>query len=232
MEKKIYVISGTSRGIGLELTRQALQAGHTVWALARNPEKSEKLEKLKKEFPETLKTDAVDVTSDSSVTAFSQKLGNAVIDVLINNAGAYLDEPGSRFETLDFKKVVESFEVNTVGAMRMTKTLLPFLKKGKKPKLIHITSLMGSIEDNTSGGAYAYRISKTALNMFSKSFSCDFPEIASAVVHPGWVKTDMGGSSAPTTPEESAKGIHQVIAGLTLEKSGHFFDFEGDSLPW
>jgi NAD(P)-dependent dehydrogenase (short-subunit alcohol dehydrogenase family) len=232
MEKKTYVISGTSRGIGLELAHQALKAGDTVWALARHPEKSEKLEKLKKEFPETLKTASVDVISDSSVASFSKLLGNTPVDILINNAGAYLDAPESRFETLDFEKIVESFEINTVGAMRMTKALLPHLKKSKKPKLIHITSLMGSIEDNTSGGAYSYRISKAALNMFSKNFSCDYPEISSAVVHPGWVKTDMGGSSAPTSIEESAKGIHQVISGLSLDKSGSFFDFEGELLPW
>jgi NAD(P)-dependent dehydrogenase (short-subunit alcohol dehydrogenase family) len=232
MEKKTYVISGTSRGIGLELARQALKSGNIVWALARNPEKSEKLEKLKTEFPETLKTASVDVTSDSSVTAFSQKLGNTPVDILINNAGAYLDEPGIGFEKLDFDKVVESFQINTVGAIRMTQSLLPLLQKSKKPKLIHITSLMGSIEDNESGGAYAYRISKAALNMFSKSFSKDFPEISSAVVHPGWVKTDMGGNGAPTSPEESAKGIHQVISDLSLDKSGSFFDFEGDQLPW
>jgi NAD(P)-dependent dehydrogenase (short-subunit alcohol dehydrogenase family) len=231
MEKKIYVISGTSRGIGLELTHQALKSGHTVWALARHPEKSEKLIALQREFPETLKTASVDVTSDSSVSAFSQKMGNAPIDILINNAGAYLDQEAD-FETLDFKKVVESFETNTVGAMRMTKALLPHLKKSKKAKLIHITSLMGSIKDNTSGGAYAYRISKAALNMFSKSFACDFPEITSAVVHPGWVKTDMGGSNAPTSIEESAKGIHKVISELSQNDNGSFLDFEGEALPW
>jgi NAD(P)-dependent dehydrogenase (short-subunit alcohol dehydrogenase family) len=231
MEKKIFVISGTSRGIGLELARQALKAGDTVWALARVPSKSEKLEKLAKEFPETLKIASVDVTSDSSVAAFAQKLGNTPVDILINNAGAYLDQEAD-FETLDFKKVVETFEINTVGAMRMSKALLPHLKKSRKPKLIHVTSLMGSIADNESGGAYAYRISKVALNMFSKSFSCDFPEITSAVIHPGWVKTDMGGSNAPTTIEESAKGIHNVISGLSLDKSGSFYDFEGESLPW
>jgi NAD(P)-dependent dehydrogenase (short-subunit alcohol dehydrogenase family) len=231
MEKKTYVITGTSRGIGFELARQALKAGHTVWALARGPEKSEKLQKLKAEFPDQLKTASIDVVSDSSVEAFSKQFGNHAIDVLINNAGAYLDQEAD-FETLDFKKVVETFEINTIGAMRVTKALLPQLQKSAKPKLVHITSLMGSIQDNESGGAYAYRISKAALNMFAKSFSCDYPEITSAVVHPGWVKTDMGGSNAPTSIEESAKGIHQVIHDLSLEKSGSFFDFEGESLPW
>jgi NAD(P)-dependent dehydrogenase (short-subunit alcohol dehydrogenase family) len=226
-----YVISGAGRGIGLELTRQALQAGNRVSALVRHPEKATQLQSLKHDFADKLQVFSVDVTEDSAVKSFSKQIEKTAVDVLINNAGAYLDTD-SDFETLDLAKVMDTFAINSVAPMRLARALLPELKKSKHPKLINITSLMGSIADNEGGGSYAYRMSKTALNMFVKTFSRDFPEITALVIHPGWVKTDMGGQAAPTSVEESAKGIHAVISSTPHSKSGHFFDFEGDELPW
>src|SRR5262249_2933625 len=122
--------------------------------------------------------------------------------------------------------------VNSVVPFEMTQALLPYLKKSKQPKVIHITSLMGSIEDNSSGGYYAYRASKAALNMINKSLTRDHSWLTSVVMHPGWVQTDMGGPQAPTSTRDSAQGIWQVINGLGSEKSGHFYDFKGKELPW
>jgi len=233
--KNHYVITGAGRGIGLELTKQALEAGHKVSALVRSPDKSPGIAELGKKFAQgstkQLHVYPVDVLSDSSVEAFVRDLGGECVDVLINNAGKYLDG-SSGFEDLDLQKVTDTFATNTIGPMRVARALLPNLKKSKNPKVVNITSLMGSIGDNESGGSYAYRMSKTALNMFNKCFSIDFPEIVSVVVHPGWVKTKMGGEGAPTHTHESASGIHKIIDRVTKKDTGHFFDFEGDELPW
>lgn len=229
--KTHYVITGAGRGIGLELTKQALEAGDQVSALVRSPEKSTGISELSKKFPKTLRVFPVDVLSDSSVQSFVRDLAGEGVDVLINNAGRYMDG-NSGLKDLDLQKVADTFAVNSIGPMRVTRALLPNLNKGKNPRVANITSLMGSIEDNESGGSYAYRMSKAALNMFNKSFAIDFPEVISMVIHPGWVKTDMGGAGAPTSPKESAEGIHKIISQATKKNSGHFFDFEGDELPW
>ena len=116
--------------------------------------------------------------------------------------------------------------------MRVTRAFLPHLRQSAQPKLIHITSLMGSIADNESGGYYGYRMSKAALNMFNKSFAIDYPEVISLVVHPGWVKTDMGGPQAPLPPEIAVRGILSVVNRATTKQTGKFFDYEGNELPW
>jgi NAD(P)-dependent dehydrogenase (short-subunit alcohol dehydrogenase family) len=229
--KKTYIITGTSRGIGLELTQQLLKAGNSVYALARDPEKSKPLTSLKTQFSDQIRIYAVDVKSDEQIAAFTKELGkNTPVDVLINNAGMYGE--GADLKDISFDTTMDTFLTNTIAPMRVTRALLPNLEKSQNPKVVHITSLMGSIHDNSSGGYYGYRMSKAALNMFSKSFSIDFKKITSLVVHPGWVQTDMGGPDAPTQPHESAKGIISVIEKATLKDSGKFFDFEGDELPW
>ncbi len=214
------------------MTRQLLESGNTVYALARTPNKSKELQELKNKFPDRLKIFAVDINSDEQVSHFARELGSSTpIDVLINNAGVY-GEATNELEKLSLQKVIETLATNSVAPMRVTRALLPNLRRGRDPKVVSITSLMGSIQDNESGGSYGYRMSKAALNMFHKSFAADFQEFTSLVIHPGWVKTDMGGPSAPIEPEDSARGILQVIEKATPEDSGSFFDFEGDELPW
>ena len=147
------------------------------------------------------------------------------VDVLINNAGIMTEG-----ETMD--DFLTSFQINSVAPFLITKALLPLLKKSKSPKVVNITSLMGSIADNGSGGYYAYRASKAALNMINKSLADDFRWLTTVVVHPGWVKTAMGGPNALVETLESASGIWTVIDGLTLDQSGHFYDYLGKELPW
>lgn len=220
------VITGTSRGIGLELTHQALQAGHDVLAVARNPEKSKGLLQLRNDFKNRLTLMTADLEKEGAaadVAVMAQDGG--VVDVLINNAG--IMKTGT--SRADF---MESFLINSVVPFEVTEALWPLLKKSKAPKVIQMTSLMGSISDNSSGGYYAYRASKTALNMINMSLVKDHPGLCSVVMHPGWVQTDMGGPEAPTSVTESASGIWKVIHNLKPSDSGRFFNFKGQELKW
>lgn len=230
---RTYAVTGTSRGIGLELTRQLLQKENTVLALARNPSGSSALLQLKETYPKRLNLFSVDVTSDEQVfnlVKLIEKSGIKLIDVLINNAGTYGED--ANLEKLSLEEVLKTFSTNAVAPMRMIRALLPFLRQSKEPKMISITSQMGSIADNDSGGFYGYRMSKAALNMFHKSLSLEYPQMTSFVINPGWVKTDMGGPDAPTSPEESVRGILSVIENAHIKDNGKFFDFEGGELPW
>jgi NAD(P)-dependent dehydrogenase (short-subunit alcohol dehydrogenase family) len=233
MKKRHVVITGARRGIGLELTRQLLASGDRVTALVRDPATSTELAALAKASDGRLRIGACDVASEDSVKSALSALAldREAIDVLINNAGVYQDASADLPE-LDLTKVLSSIDINAVGPMRVTRALLPGLEKAAKPVVVQITSLMGSIGDNGSGGSYAYRMSKAALNMFHKSFAVDYPAIIALTLHPGWVKTDMGGEQAPTSVDESARGLLKVINGAGKAQSGRFYDFEGDELPW
>ena len=220
------IVTGASRGIGLELTVQALQAKHQVLTVVRNLKKSAGLEALMKKHGDQLSVCEVDVTDPEAASKIASAAGKwSHLDLLINNAGVL-----NQGETK--KDLMTSFQVNTIAPFLLTKELLPLLKKSKAAKVAHITSKMGSIDDNTSGGYYAYRSSKAALNMINKSFAMDNPWLSTIVIHPGWVKTDMGGNGAPTEIHESASGIWQVINKITPKESGRFFDFKGQALPW
>ena len=153
------------------------------------------------------------------------------IDILINNAGI-LDCGNVPFEKLKIDDLLHSIEVNTLGPMKITQLLLPKLIESTNPRVFHITSQLGSIADNHSGGYYFYRISKAALNMFNKSFSRDYPNIPSIVIHPGWVRTDMGGNNAPILPETAASNISDLILTANNLNSGNFYNYKGEILPW
>jgi NAD(P)-dependent dehydrogenase (short-subunit alcohol dehydrogenase family) len=220
------IVTGTSRGIGLELTHIALTEGHNVCAVARNPKKSLGLQKLVSEFGSKIQCLELDVTDKSA----AQKILDATktwpaIDVLINNAGVFEKE-------MTEEALIQSFRVNSIAPLLLTQALLPQLKKSSQPTVIQITSKMGSIDDNTSGSYYAYRASKTALNMFNKSLANDNPWLNALVVHPGWVQTDMGGDGAPTPTAESASGIWKIAIAKNKVKTGSFFDFKGQEIKW
>ncbi len=219
------VITGTSRGIGLELARQAAARGDKVLALARDV-KAAALEKLKREYPDLITTAALDVANPEAAARVTDALKSwSHVDVLINNAGV-LNQGVGREEFL------ASFTVNSIAPFEITSACLPWLKKSANPRVVQITSLMGSIADNGSGGYYTYRASKAALNMINKSLALDNPWLTTFVIHPGWVQTDMGGKGAPTSVEDSARGIWAVAQNIKAESSGEFFDFRGKSLPW
>jgi NAD(P)-dependent dehydrogenase (short-subunit alcohol dehydrogenase family) len=228
------LVTGANRGIGLELVRQLRDRGDTVEACARSPEQARELQAL---AGDRVRIHGLDVTDAASVRALVAELGDAAIDILFNVAGVYGGPRQSlrqMAEDLELADVAETFEVNAIGPLRMATALLPHVRRGKAKKLVHLTSGMGSITDNTSGGYYAYRMSKTALNMMSRSLAVDLaPEgIISVVINPGWVQTDMGGATAPTPVADSVRGILREIDKATLADSGEFLNWKGNRYAW
>ena len=230
--KKIF-ITGTSRGIGLEFTRQFLKQGNTVFAVARSYDETTPLGGMQNEYGDRLVLIQADVTTEEGRSRIQDEIfgKTETLDLVINNAGIYLDR-GVQMDEVSEDILIRSFQTNAVAPVLVTQTVLSLLHKGEAPRLVAITSLMGSIDDNGRGGTYAYRMSKVALNMFMKSFSRDFPHIISLTLHPGWVQTDMGGSDATTSVEEAVRGMIKVIEASTLKVSGNFYDADGDVCPW
>lgn len=216
------LITGSNRGIGLELCRQLIGRGDEVIAACRTP--SETLASVGARV-ET----GVDVTDQSSLERLAKRLKGVPIDVLINNAGVLMSES---IEDMDFDRMRTQFEINSLGPMRVTVALLDNLRRGSKIAII--TSRMGSIGDNTSGGRYGYRMSKAAVNIAGVSLAHDLRPrgIAVAILHPGFVRTDMTDHTGMIDPPESAAGLIQRIDQLTLETSGGFWHANGEALPW
>lgn len=227
----VYVISGANRGIGLELTRIALKRGYLVVTGVRSPEKAQELKELQEDHPGRLRIEKLDTASDEGVEHFAKQIDLPAVDVLINNAGVYMDENDS-LEGVSSQTLLDSYNINTVGTFRLTKSLLSKLRNAPSPVVANISSQMGSIENNSSGGSYAYRTSKAALNMLTKSLSIDEPKIRALTLHPGWVRTRMGGPGATVAPFKSAEGLLNIIEKATAEDSGKFFNYQGEELPW
>jgi NAD(P)-dependent dehydrogenase (short-subunit alcohol dehydrogenase family) len=225
-DARTVLITGANRGIGLELSRQYAAAGWRVIGTARKPESARELIELGADVLQ------LDVTDPASVERMVQALGGRPVDLLVNNAGIL---PMMRsVEEADMAAYQRVMDVNTLGPVRVTRSILPNLRSGQLRMIVNITSNLGSIAGNTSGGFYGYRESKAALNMFTKSLAADLgPEgFTCIVLHPGWVRTDMGGPNAPTTVQESALGMRRVIDGLSRADNGTFWSFEGERVPW
>lgn len=224
---KTVLITGTGRGIGLALTKEFTAHGYQVLGTYRDEKSAKDFLDFAKQN-KTVHSATLDVTDEKTFGSLKEqlkKLGS--IDILINNSGV-IGEKANSLTELDINGVEEVLRVNTLGPMRITKLALPFLNKGGV--IAHISSLMGSIKDNESGGYYDYRMSKTALNMFNMSLAKELKNITCLTLHPGWVQTDMGGAGATVTPTDSARGLFKVIT--TNKQSGEFFDFTGKQLPW
>jgi NAD(P)-dependent dehydrogenase (short-subunit alcohol dehydrogenase family) len=234
MGRMRVVVTGANRGIGLELVRQLHARGDEVEACARHPQAAAELRAL---AGDRVRLHGLEVTDPDAVRAFASNLGDAAIDVLFNVAGVYGGKKqslGQMAEDLALPDVASTFDVNAMGPLRLTVALLPHVRRGTVKKLVHVTSGMGSIGDNESGGYYAYRMSKAALNMMSRSLACDLrgEGIVSVVINPGWVQTDMGGPSAPTPVDESVRGILREVDRATLADSGEFLNWKGNRYPW
>jgi len=227
-EGRTVVVTGANRGIGLALATQLAEAGAKVIGTARRPPEA-------KELAETgARVLELDVTDAASVAAFDEALGETAVDLLINNAGVLL-ERGPILDEPDFEAVQRCFEVNAVGPMRVTHALIDNLLASDGPRVVNVSSRLGSIEDNASGGFLGYRESKAAVNMFTRSLAVEYAErgLVAICVHPGWVRTDMGGPSAPVEPEESARGMLSIVAEARAETSGRFFQVtDGSELRW
>lgn len=228
------LVTGASRGIGLEYARQWAEDGARVFALARDPG-SHGLAELAARHPDQVVPVACDVADDASVDAARRRVGEETdgLEIVVNNAGVMPDRES--LETLDLDEVRRTFDVNAVGPLRVTRAFLDLLRRGASPRrIVNMTSLMGSIDDNRSGDAYPYRMSKAALNMATRSLAVDLATdgIVALVIHPGWVRTDMGGESAPLTAAEAVRSLIRTIEALGPDGSGGFYDREGRPLPW
>jgi NAD(P)-dependent dehydrogenase (short-subunit alcohol dehydrogenase family) len=231
---KTTLITGANRGIGLEFCRQYAAEGWRILACSRQPEKSDALNKLAAQYPALIKVHALDVADHVQIERLAQVLAQESIDLLINNAGIYPDSDKSGFGHTDYAEWMQAFRINTMAPLKMAETFATQISRSKQKTIVTITSKMGSIADNSSGGSYLYRSSKAAVNMVVKSLAIDLKPsgIISVVCHPGWVKTDMGGPNALISATESVSGIRQVISRLTIDDSGKFFGYDGEVIPW
>ena len=217
------LITGAGRGIGREFARQYEAGGWRVIATCRDPSKYD----LEGEVYR------LDVTDPDSVAALHRELNGEAIDLLINNAGIY-GPRGLAFGSLDYGAWEEVLRTNVLGPMRVAEALAAQVAASEKKRMVFISSKVGSIADNSSGGSYIYRSSKTALNMAVKSLSLDLSGkgVICILLHPGWVQTDMGGASAPIDAATSVAGMRAVIDRAGAADSGRFFNYDGNELPW
>lgn len=223
-------ITGANRGIGLEYVKQYAEEGWRVLASCRNPADASALQALANTHA-NIELHAIDIANFDQIEALGRKLIDQPIQLLINNAGIY---PESSFRTIDYAKWMEAFKVNAMSTLKLAEVFIPHLVKAGNAKLVAMTSKMGSIDDNTSGGEYIYRSSKTALNMVMKSLSIDLNKygVSVAVLHPGWVRTDMGGPNGLIDAKTSVQGLRKVIGMLSLDNSGKFYAYDGKEIAW
>ena len=224
--KLTVVITGANRGLGLEFARQLHAAGANVIGTARKPSSAAELTAL------GVRVEQLDVADAASVAAFAESLGDLSVDVLLNNAGIFPTRGG--LADLNPDEALRVYEVNTVGPMRVTKALLDNLKSGQRKLVMNMSSGLGSIANAGGGGSMGYRESKAALNMFTRSIAGEFAGdgFTCIAMSPGWVRTDMGGKSAPLSAEESVRGMLEVLAAATPEDSGRYLDYRGEEIGW
>ena len=228
------LITGANRGLGLELVRLYAARGDQVFAGSRSRERDTELTDLSARYPGQIDILSLEVTDTASLDQCVQQVRDEVdaLEMLINNAA--INDEGETLRTFDAQKAAQQWTVNAVGQVLVAQRFLDLLKAGKDPKIINITSEAGSISTMNHFRGYYYFGSKAAMNMFSRSMAWD-PDTAGIItiaVHPGWVRTDMGGPDAHLSVTESAEGILNVIADLTPEDNGKFYTWEGKEYPW
>ena len=226
------LITGTNRGIGLEFVKQFLARGDTLLATCRDIASATELDRLKVNN-EKLQIFELDVSSQESMESLPEKLEGQAIDIFINNAGIY-GPRDSVFGNVSADEWSKVFQINAKAPMILTQLLIENLHDGFEKKLIYISSKMGSIDDNKGGGSYVYRSSKAALNAVAKSIAVDLGNsgYSVAVLHPGWVQTDMGGPNALIDTGTSVSNMINVIDNLNTQNSGSFFNYDGVIIPW
>ncbi len=231
--QKTVLITGANRGLGLEFSRQYAESGWRVIAACRKPAQAHELIALAELYPD-VQIEALEVADFAQIDALSARLAEDTIDVLLNNAGVYGDSAQHGFGNLDYQAWAQTLAVNTLAPVKMAEAFLPQLERSQKKLLVAVSSLMGSMADNTSGGSLLYRSSKAGLNAAMKSLALDLraKSIGVLILHPGWVRTDMGGVKAPLAVEESISGMLQQIKQFTLEQTGSFIRYDGSIAPW
>jgi NAD(P)-dependent dehydrogenase (short-subunit alcohol dehydrogenase family) len=227
------LVTSASRGLGLEFTAQYVGDGWHVYAACRDPQSAEKLQRLGQNNPRRLNILTMDVTDSSSIARAAAVIQNAAIDVLINTAGV-TGKPNQSVGNVDYLAWAQVLDVNTMGPLRVIETFVHHVARSERKVIVTITSGMGSLADNTSGGSVAYRTSKAAVNMVMRSAAIDLAPrgISCVLVNPGWVRTDMGGSAATLAPEESVAALRRLIETFGPAQSGRFFHYDGSEYPW
>jgi len=221
-----YLVTGANRGIGLAFARHLSERGDTVIATARHPEKARDLAKL------SLRLEQLDVADEKSIASLARRIEDEPLDVLINNAG--IGDAGPRFGRVSIEEFDQAFRVNAIGPAAVTQVLLPNLRAGKRRVVVNLTSGLGSISENESGGWIAYRASKAALNQLTRTAAGELKKegFICIVICPGWVKTDMGGPGASISPDDSVAAMLKVIDRLAPSDTGRFLDRHGKDIPW
>lgn len=232
MVNNTTLITGANRGIGLEFVKQYLAQGDvSIIACCREPDKAQALTDLMTKKPGKIL--ALDVINPQSIQKLVDSLAGQAIDRLINNAALNL-ESSVKFGNINIDRMREVFETNIIGVLNLTQNLLPNLLASHEKKVVMISSIVGSISMVKEAGFYAYRASKAALNAIMRTLAIDLSNQGVSVIglHPGWVKTDMGGPNAPVLPEDSVAGMIKVIAeNKTVSEKG-YFDYQGNAIPW
>lgn len=227
------LITGANRGIGLEFVRQLAERGDQVFATCRRPEEATALHELKAQFGETVSIVALEVTEPDAIAASYAAVcaETDALDLLVNNAAIGVPDGVGNFDAEAMKSMLN---VNAVAPMLVTEQYLPLLKAGVDPKIVNISSGAGSIGNLNSVGFPSYGASKAALNFYTRSLSFDVQDagVIAVVVNPGWVRTDMGGENAQIDADESIGGMLSLIDGLTMDESGQFFNYTGETILW
>ena len=229
---RTILITGANRGLGLGFVKKYLENNVHVLCTSRDVSGSKELLSCKERYPNNLEIFELDLLKEDAASTLANFLKGRPIDILINNAG--VGSSNQHFEAVSSKPWLEVLKVNLIAPLMITQSIIDNIKKSSVKKLYFLSSQLGSIGDNTSGGMYIYRSSKTGLNQVVKSLSVDLKSQGITVVslHPGWVKTDMGGPNAPVSIDESIKGMMQVIYATDIRDTGRFLNYDGKELPW
>ena len=232
MMKKILV-TGANRGLGLGLVKKFLKNNEKVICTTRNISKSKELILCKEKYNDNLEICELDLLDKDSPNILSNFLGDETIDLFINNAGV-IGHSAQHFKSVSLNHWLDVLKVNLIAPLLITQSIIKNIEKSSERKIYFISSKVGSIEDNKSGGMYIYRSSKTALNQVVKSLSIDLKPLGISVIslHPGWVRTEMGGPNALISVEESVNGMVDVISNTSIVNSGEFINYDGTRLPW
>ncbi|MGB5397976.1 MAG: SDR family oxidoreductase [Gammaproteobacteria bacterium] len=227
------LITGTSRGIGLEMVRVCVERGWRVFACCRHPQQAEALLGLAALAPGKVSVHIADLRELATLQALAYELRNESIDMLINNAGVYGPDQ-NQFGEVDVAGWQDAFLVNCIAPLKLAELMQGPLQAGRQKTIACLSSKMASMADNGSGGSYIYRSSKAALNAVVKSMSVDLaPQgIKAVALHPGWVKTDMGGPNAEISVRESVNRLFEILLALDASDSGRFIDIDGKDIPW
>lgn len=232
MTSRTVLITGANRGIGLEFARQYAEQGWHVIGTARHTP-AEPLRNLTQQFSGRVSAVSLDVTDDTRIQALARELKGQTLDLLVLNAGVY-GQDNDEFGQIDVGIWHRTFQINAIAPLKIMEAFVDHVAKSDRKVIVALTSKMGSMTDNRSGGSYVYRSSKAALNAVVKSAAMDLRKHAITVLalHPGWVKTDMGGDNALITPKQSVSGLRQIIDNATLAHSGRFYQYDGTEVPW